>query len=110
MIEIESIINSRPFVLAAFDPMDNKSFTPNNLLLLRDTVTLPPDVLDKRNRYARRRWAQIQILSDQFRRSWIREYLPNLQKRQKWFRSERHVTTDDIVLIVNDSLSRRKGA
>ena len=62
MNEIESIINSRPLVPVTFNPMDNEPLTPNHLLLLRNTVTLPPSVFDKRDCYARRRWAQIQFL------------------------------------------------
>ena len=47
MIEIESIINSRPLVPVTLNPMDNEPLTPNHLLLLHDTVTLPPDIFDK---------------------------------------------------------------
>ena len=108
MIEIESISNSRPLMPVTFNPMDNEPLIPNHLLLLRNTLTLTPGIFDKRDCYARRRWAQIQFLFDQFWRCWIREYWPTLQERQKWFQSVRNVTKDDIVLIVNDSQPRGK--
>ena len=79
IIEIEAIVNSRPLIPITFDPKDDEPLTPNHLLLLRGVVPLPPGVYDKKDCYARRRWAQIQYLSDQFRRRFVREYLPNLQ-------------------------------
>jgi len=108
MVEIESIINSRPLVPVTFDPKDNEPLTTNHLLLLRGVVTLPSWVFDNKDCYIRRRWAQIQYLYEQFWQRWIREYLPNLQERQKWFQPQRNVTKNDVVLIINDSLSRGK--
>ena len=66
------------------------------------------DYFGLRDCYARRRFAQIQYIYDQFWCRWIREYLPNLQERQKWFNKRRNIQVDDLVLIVNDSLPRGK--
>ena len=76
IIEIEAIVNSRPLVPITFDPKNDESLTPNHLLLLQGVVSLPPGVYDKKECYA-----QIQYLSDQFWRRFVREYLPNLQHR-----------------------------
>ena len=56
--------------------------------------------------YARRRWRQVQHLADTFWRRWTREYLPQLQQRQKWFHKKRNLAVGDIVLIVDDRCPR----
>ena len=57
------ILNSRPFVPVTFDP-DDEPLTPNHLLLSRGSANLPPGLFDKRDSYARRRWAQTQYFGD----------------------------------------------
>ena len=67
MTEVEGILNSRPLVPIMFDDStQNEPLTPNHLLLLRGTANLPPDLFSKKDCYARRRWAQVQFLSNQF--------------------------------------------
>ena len=54
----------------------------------------------------RRRWRQVQYLSDLFWKRWVREYLPFLQERQKWLIPQRNVQVGDIVLVVDPSAPR----
>ena len=107
MTEVESILNLRPLVPVTFDP-DNEPLTPNHLILLRGSVNLPPGLFNKRDSYARRRWAQTQYLANEFWRRWVREFLPNITYRQKWQQRRRNLKLKDIVLIVDDSLPRSK--
>ena len=65
MTEVESILNSRPLVPVTFDP-DNEPLTHNHLLLFQGSVNLPPELFDKRDSYAWRRWAQTQYLDTKF--------------------------------------------
>ena len=51
--------------------------------------------------YCRRRWRQVQYLSNVFWRRWIKEYLPELQQRQKWIKPQRNFAIGDIVLMVD---------
>ena len=104
--EIEAIVNSRPITKVSDDPRDLQPLTPNHLLLLRNGPQLPPGAFTGDEIYARRRWRQVQHLADTFWRRWTREYLPQLQQRQKWFHEKRNLAVGDIVLIVDDRCPR----
>lgn len=106
LCEAEAIVNSRPITKASTDPNDLEPLTPNHLLLLKIMPSLPPGQFKKEDIYARRRWKQVQYISDLFWKRWIKEYLPLLQERQKWSGIKRNFQTGDIVLIVDDSAPR----
>ncbi|XP_073230045.1 uncharacterized protein [Porites lutea] len=106
MCEVESIVNGRPITKSSDDPSDSEALTPSHLLLLRSGARLPPGVFRKEDGYSRRRWRQVQYLADVFWRRWIREYLPQLQERQKWTYPSRNFAVDDIVLVVDDRVPR----
>ncbi len=45
-------------------------------------------------------------MSNVFWRRWLKEYLPELQRRQKWLKPRRNVSPGDIVLIVDQCSPR----
>lgn len=106
LCEAEAIINSRPITTPSSDPNDLEALTPNHLLLLKSKPSLPPGLFQKEDLYARRRWRQVQYMADLFWKRWIREYLPELQRRQKWLRVSRNFVPGDIVLIADESAPR----
>ena len=105
MAEVESILNSRPLIPITLDPKDGQPLTPNHLLLLRQSITLPSGLFDQRDNYARRRWAQAQY-SNQFWRRFVKEYLPSLDERQKWQKRKPNIMVNDLVLVVNEAVPR----
>lgn len=106
LCEAEAILNSRPITKASPDPDDLEALTPNHLLLLKTSPSLPPGQFQKEDIYAHRRWRQIQYMPDLFWKRWIKEYLPQLQEQQKWSHIRRNFTPGDIVIIVDDSAPR----
>jgi hypothetical protein len=104
--EVESIVNSRPLTKVSSDSRDLEPLTPNHLLLLRREPALPPGTFVKDDLYSRKRWRQIQYLTNIFWKRWVREYLPGLQERQKWNRQRRNFAVGDIVLVVDQSTPR----
>lgn len=53
-----------------------------------------------------RRWRHSQVLADQFWTSFIRNYLPNLQIRQKWQQDQGNLKDSDVVMILDPRLPR----
>lgn len=86
LCEAEAIINGLPITTSSSDPSDLEALSPNHLLPLRTKPSLPPGLFQKEDIYARRRWRQVQYTADLFWKRWRREYLPELQVRQKWSR------------------------
>jgi hypothetical protein len=97
MCEVESIINGRPITKVSDDSKDSEALTPNHLLLLRTGPTLPPVRFQKEDLYSRRRWRQVQYLADVFWRRWLKEYLPSLQRQEKWNQARRNFEVGDVV-------------
>ncbi|PIK40461.1 hypothetical protein BSL78_22688 [Apostichopus japonicus] len=69
-------------------------------------VDMPLGKFDEKDVYARRRWRQMQYLADLFWKRWTKEYLPTLQRRQKWLQPERCTEVGDVVMIVDDQSPR----
>ncbi|KAM4561412.1 uncharacterized protein V3H82_015431 [Fundulus diaphanus] len=106
LCEAEAIMNSRPITKASSDINDLEALTPNHLLLLKVKPELPPGVFSKDDQYTNRRWRQVQYLADIFWKRWCREYLMQLQERQRWSTLERNFSVGDVVLVIDDTSPR----
>ncbi|XP_013859164.1 uncharacterized protein LOC106514442 [Austrofundulus limnaeus] len=106
LCEVEAILNDRPITKVSDDVNDLEALTPNHILLLKGRPTLAPGIFQERDVYLRRRWRQVQYLSDLFWKRWTKEYLPLLQERQKWSKPRRNFTVDDIVVVVDHTAPR----
>ena len=101
--ECERIINSRPLTYISSDSGDPEVITPNSLLLLQASHSLPPGVFQKDATYPIRRWKQVQYLANIFWKRWTKEYLPRLQSSQKWQRRHNNLKSGDVVLLNNET-------
>ena len=108
MIEVESILNSRPLTPVTMDPEAEVPLTPNHLLLMREVANLSPAILTSADNYASKRWRQVQYLAQQFWLRWSKEYLQNLQPRVKWQTEKDNFKVDDIVLVYDENAPRGK--
>ena len=55
----------------------------------------------------KRRWHDVQYLTNVFWKHYINDYLTELQKRNKWYNQERRLKVGDIVLIMNKHTHRQ---
>ena len=106
MCEAEAIINSRPLTIVSNDWRDPNPISPNDLLLLKSNYELPPGVFQKCDVYSKRRWRQVQFLSNVFWSRFKSEYVTLLQKRQKWLKLNDDFKINNVVIVSNPSLPR----
>jgi len=104
--EVESVINGRPITSVSDDPNDQRPLTPNHLLLLRGGAIASLSEFQLGDCY-RKRWRHVQFLADQFWKRWLREYLPNLAKRQKWVEPKANFKVGDVVLVMDENSPRK---
>lgn len=100
--EAMAIINSRPLSAVSDNKVD-EPLTPNHLITMKSAIPLPPPgKFVKEDMYARKRWRRVQYLTEQFWSRWKKEYLLNLNQRQKWISPRRNVQVGDVVLRATD--------
>jgi len=98
-------MNTRPLTPVSDSPDDFSALTPVSLLCGSLESSLPPDVFFKADEY-RRSWRAVQLLADLFWRRWLKEYLPLLQRRQKWLQPQRNIKVGDLVLVCDENSKR----
>ncbi|KAL7841272.1 hypothetical protein SRHO_G00249630 [Serrasalmus rhombeus] len=106
LCEVETIMNDRPLTTVSDNPLDLEPLTPNHLLRMKVQPVMPPGIFQSTDLYVRRRWKQVQYITDLFWKWWIREYLPIMQKRSKWNLIKRNFLPNDLVVIVDDKAPR----
>lgn len=103
LCEAEAIVNSRPLTTPTDDPDDLVPLSPSSLLTMKKSpICPPPGCFQREDMYGRKRWRQVQYLSDLFWHRWRREYMHLLQARQKWIWPKRNLKIGDLVLIRDD--------
>lgn len=105
MIQIESILNSRPLTALTSDPNDVEVLTPAHFLIGRSFSTIPePNLIDvpdtRLNKYQ-----HMQKMIQHFWNKWAKEYIHELQQRNKWKKpSNNLLKLGAIVLLKDDNL------
>lgn len=105
-----AIINSRPLTVEHLnDPTSFEPLTPNHILMMKSTIASPPPgQFVSQDLYLRKRWRQVQFLTNHFWTRWKKEYLLNLQQRQKWQKNKRDTRVNDIVILQEDDSPRNQ--
>ena len=105
VIEAEAMINSRPLTYIPLESAEQESLTPNHFLLGSSSgVKQKPVLPTEYHATLRNGWKLAQYLSDGIWRRWIREYLPVISRRSKWFEEVKEVAEGDLVLIVDGAV------
>lgn len=110
LYEVMAIINSRPLSVEHLnDPTGLEPLTPNHILMMKSTIVQPPPgVFMKEDLYLQKRWRRVHYLANEFWICWRKEYLLNLQPRQKWNTHRRDLKINDIVLLQEDLAPRNE--
>lgn len=106
LIEVEGILNAKPLWYVSPDVADPDPITPNMLLMGRRDSSLPQALYDSEDLLGRRRWRHSQVFADTFWSSFISQYLPSPQDRQKWRSDSRELSIGQVVLVVDPCFPR----
>ncbi|XP_033229062.1 uncharacterized protein LOC117180681 [Belonocnema kinseyi] len=105
VIEIEAILNSRPLYTFSADQNDPLAITPAHLLIGRPFTVLPePNLLSvPDNRLSVYNF--ITKARQDFWKKWHKEYLHELQVRNKWQSSTAELKVGSVVLLLEDNVA-----
>ena len=108
--EVESIVNDRPITPLSDDPNDLEALTPSHLLKFRPEHPVPLLGLIglMETDHFRRCWKHVQLLAEKFWNRWVSEYLPNLQRRQRWVEEKTNLSVGDLVIMLDDQSPRNQ--
>jgi hypothetical protein len=102
----EDLINSRPITYQTANPEDNMPLTPNHFLQGRAGGMFAPSSVDTENFSAQMRWRRVQELIRHFWERWMKEWIPSLSHRKKWFTAQRNLDVGDLVLLIETDTPR----
>ena len=85
----EGLMNSRPLTYQSADPADDVPLTPNHFLHGQIGGHFAPTSADETQYSPRKRWRRIQKLVRHFCHRWLREWLPAISSRKKWYQERR---------------------
>lgn len=104
LCQIEAILNSRPLYALSDDPHDMEPLTPGHLMINRPLTSIPEPSCEGITLNRLSHWQYVQTLRETFWRQWSREYLMELQRREKWTRKLQNVQPGTLVLVKEDNL------
>ena len=110
MCEAEAVVNNRPLTVDTLsDPLSPLPLTPSTLLTGKTKLVLPPPgKFQREDVYCKQRWRRVQHIANEFWSRWSKEYLQNLQMRNKWTRQRRNFTEGDVVLLKDSNTCRNQ--
>ncbi|XP_022829237.1 uncharacterized protein LOC111358355 [Spodoptera litura] len=104
LIQIEAILNSRPLTPISSDPSDLIPLTPAHFLIGRTLTMLPAPQVDQAPLHTLSRYKRVQALKTHFWNRYYKEYVSELQIRNKWRTDRGQPQPGDMVIIKDDRL------
>lgn len=102
----DSLMNSRPLTYQSANSSGCTPLTPNHFLFGQVGGQFAPDSVDETTYSPTKCWRCVQELVRHFWKCWLKEFLPMLGGRKKWFQEKRDHCVGDIVLIVDPDQPR----
>ena len=101
LTEVESLVNNRLSTEVSSDADHLEDLNPKHFLIGRATPNLPPGIFTDNEISSQKRWRQAQVITTRIWKNCLREYLPGLTARKKWFQAVPNLKDGDLVLIVD---------
>ncbi|CAG9131206.1 unnamed protein product [Plutella xylostella] len=104
LVQIEGILNSRPITPLSSDPSDLIPLTPSHFLIGRTCTMLPAAPVEDKPISSLTRFKRIEQLKAHFWNRFYKEYISELQQRNKWRTIGEQPQTGELVLVKDDRL------
>ena len=88
------------------NPSDDVPLTPNHFVHGQVGGQFAPTLVDETDFNPRSRWRRIQELVRHFWQGWLREWLPELIARKKWFHPGGDLRVGDVVIVMSPDTTR----
>ncbi|XP_062713779.1 uncharacterized protein LOC134290623 [Aedes albopictus] len=108
MMEVENIVNSRPLTEIPLDNDQSPVLTPNHFLVGSQNGLKPRIPFDDSPVALKYGWQHSQVMANRYWKQWLRDYLPTITRRNKWFNNVKPIEVNDIVVIVDPQLPRNQ--
>lgn len=79
---------------------------PNHFLIGSSSIAKPPGLFIEKKWNFKKQWEFAQTLSEKFWNRWLKEYLPTLTKRTKWYKNNKSLEPNDLVVLADNRLPR----
>ena len=104
--EAECLVNSRPLTHVRSNHEDDNPLTPNHFLLGRPFCNVPGAVFNETLTLKSSAWTQVKQRLQQIWKRLLTEYVPSLNKRQKWTSCEAALEVDGVVWFLEEFTPR----
>lgn len=106
LLEVMNVVNSRPLTFIPLDNANEEALTPNHFILGSSNGLKPPGDFDSDRPFLRSEWKEIQRLTDCFWKRFVKEYVPTMTRKTKWFQPVKQIDIGDVVLVMDEKNSR----
>lgn len=108
-VGVESLLGSGPLTTVSDDPNDNLVSNPNHFLIGQMGGDFVPESVDSTPFNLRKRWRRVQELTRHVWKRWMREYLPHIGSRPKWFFPVEKTFKSEMLLLLTLMLQEETG-
>jgi len=93
----------------SFSDVEDRPLTPSDFLTPDSSASLNLPPSDDKDAYFVGRYKQTKYLINKAREKWVKEYLPTVAHKTKWFTPTRNVTVRDLVFLTDEPLTDSLG-
>lgn len=109
LAEAELFMNRRPLTHISIDHEDSPPLTPNIVLYgeEQDQVAELIGDFSENDKVSSKVSRRAQHLVEKFLTRWTKEYLPTICQRNKWFKDQKPIEVDDVVILIDPSQPKK---